>query len=136
MAKYDHYDRSTLKLDRAKAQVILGILDTYLRLNQEEQRRYQAALDRIAPGEKEKVMEVTLVWKEEGRLEGLQQGLEQGRRKLSSVIAKTIDRQVGPLDSAVLDEIRQLGYADLESLGDAVSDFSSPEDLTKWLHSR
>lgn len=127
---------ATLKLDRAKTQVILGILDTYLRLNEQEQTKYQAALERIAPAEKEKVMEVTLVWKEEGRLEGLEQGLEQGRRKLSSVIAKTIDRQLGPLEPAVLDQIRQLSYADLESLGDAMSDFTSSQDLARWLQAR
>ena len=64
-----------LKLNPAKMQIILGLLDTYLQLNKEEQTKYDAELKALSTTDKENVMAVTILWKEEGRQDGLRQGL-------------------------------------------------------------
>jgi hypothetical protein len=43
----------TLKLDPAKSRLISKFVDTYLRLNAQEEGQFQAELDRLDVGEKE-----------------------------------------------------------------------------------
>ena len=83
-------------------------------------------------------MEVTILWKEEGRREGLQQGLEQGLEKgrqegMLSVITHQIERRLGPIDAGTLRRIGELSPDQLERLGDDLLDFTSAEDLARWL---
>jgi flagellar biosynthesis/type III secretory pathway protein FliH len=135
---------STLKLNEAKAQLILGFVDSYLRLDQEEQARYGAELQKLEPVEREKVMEVTMSWREAALQEGLEQGLEQGVRQglrqgkqegMLSVITHQIERRFGQLDPDTRERIEQLNPDQLEGLGDALLDFAKAEDLANWLES-
>ena len=125
---------ATLRLNRAKTQIILGFIDTYLRLNDDETRTYQAELAELGPVEKEKVMEMTILWKEEGRQEGLQQGLEQGLHQGKvSVIMHQIEHRFGPIQPAAAVRIHGLNSHQLERLSDALLDFTEPTDLGRWL---
>jgi predicted transposase/invertase (TIGR01784 family) len=131
---------STLKLDKARMQLIIGFVDTYLRLDQEEQARYGVELQKLGPVEREKVMEVTMSWREAALQEGLEQGVRQGFRQgkqegMLSVIAHQIERRFGQLDPATRERIEQLNPDQLEGLGDALLDFAKAEDLANWLES-
>jgi len=117
---------ATLKLNKAKMQVILGFIDTYLRLSEEEDKIYKAELAELGTAEREQMMEVTILWKEEGRQEGLQQGM-------SSVILHQVEHRLGSLEAGVAERVRGLPPEELERLGDALFDFTSAEDLIKWL---
>jgi len=127
---------STLRLNRAKMQLILGFVDTYLRLNDEEEGTYRAELDKLTPVERERLMEVTMSWREQALQEGLQQGLQQGKQEgMLSVIIHQIERRFGSLDAGTRERIVVLTPDQLESLGDALLDFSGVEDLAVWLKS-
>src|SRR5262249_6661847 len=139
---------STLKLDPARMQLIIGFVDTYLRLNQEEQARYGEELQKLAPAEREKVMEVTMSWREAALQEGLQQGLQQGVQQgvqqglrqgkqegMLSVITHQVERRFGPLDPATRHQVEQLSSDQLERLSEALLDFAKSEDLADWLES-
>lgn len=123
---------STLKLDEAKAQVILGFVDSYLRLDQEEQARYGVELQKLEPVEREKVMEVTMSWREAALQEGLLLGKQEG---MLSVITHQIETRFGQLDAATREQIERLNPDQLRDLADALLDFSRVEDLAKWLES-
>jgi hypothetical protein len=122
----------SLTLDPARMQMIVGFVDSYLRLDDEEESAYKNELDRVTPVEKERIMEARMSWRERDVEEGLQQGLQQG---MSIVVTHQVERRVGPIDPATLGRIRKLSANQLESLGDALLDFSGAEDLTKWLES-
>ena len=49
---------ATLRLDPARMKLISGFIDTYLRLNVEEERLFQADINTIEPSEQEVVMEI------------------------------------------------------------------------------
>ena len=66
-----------LRLNKAKTHLVLGFVDTYLRLSQEEKNLYEAELEKLDPPEKEKVMETRMSWREEALQEGIEQGLKQ-----------------------------------------------------------
>src|SRR5580692_5839887 len=131
-------------LNKAELQVLRGIVDTYLRLNDSEQKVFQSALEQLAPAEKEKVMEVTNFWEERGRQEGLERGLQQGReegreeggrQRLLSLIRRQIERKLGLIDTEVAERIGLLNADQLEALGDALLEFSDPRELAEWLRS-
>jgi len=139
-----------LKLNKAKMQVILGFIDTYLRLSEEEEKAYQAEVEALGSAEKEKMMEVTILWKEEGRKEGLQQGLEQGLERglergleqgleqgrqqgLFSLVTHQIELRLGPINAVTRGRISELSSGQLERLGVALLSFTDTRDLDEWL---
>ena len=71
---------------------------------------------------------------EEGRLEGRQEGEARGRRVGEAVVTlRQLNRRCGPLSEATTARIQALPLAQLESLADALLDFSGPADLAAWL---
>jgi hypothetical protein len=99
-------------------------------LNDEEQRIFQSEMGQLTPAEKEKVMEVTNFWEERGRQEGLQQGTQRG---MLSLIRRQIEHKFGTVDAGLTERIGDLNADQLETLGDALLEFSDPQDLAEWL---
>jgi hypothetical protein len=56
----------TLKLDPAKSRLISKFVDTYLRLNQSEEKTFQTEIATMSIAQKEEIMEVTTSWEEKG----------------------------------------------------------------------
>lgn len=137
---------STLKLNKARNQLILGFVDTYLRLNDEEEETYRRELETFSPVERERVTEMTMSWKEAAEQKGLQQGLEQGLEQglqeglekgklqgMLTLITHQIERRFGPIDAETRKRITELNPAQLERLGDELVDFDGADSLAKWL---
>jgi predicted transposase/invertase (TIGR01784 family) len=101
------------KLSRDEVEAMLG-----LRL--EETRVYQEA---SAEGE------------ERGVVKGRQEGEQAGALKeAQALILRLLTRRVGRLAPEVLVQVQSLSLAQLESLGEALLDFSQPDDLMNWLN--
>ncbi|MDJ0662324.1 MAG: Rpn family recombination-promoting nuclease/putative transposase [Crocosphaera sp.] len=72
--------------------------------------------------------------REEGRQEGRQEGREEGRQEgEAKLIIRLLTRRFGQLSEDYLTQIRGLSVEQLETLGDALLDFESEEDLQQWL---
>jgi hypothetical protein len=124
---------SSLGLNPAQVQLISRFIDTYLRLNQTEQARFQAELDRIEPRKREEVMEIVTSWMEEG----LERGRIEGRRQEAlSLVLRQLARRVGEIEPPLQGRIQQLPLTEIEELGEALLDFSSQSDLEGWLSDR
>jgi predicted transposase YdaD len=66
-----------------------------------------------------------------------QEGREEGRKvEASSLILRQLTRRVGELSPELSDRIESLSLEELESLGEALLDFSTVTDLTNWLTER
>ena len=61
---------------------------------------------------------------------GYERGLEQGER---SLILRQLNRRIGTIPDRTIDRINKLSLTRLESLGEALLDFSAIEDLANWL---
>ena len=119
---------ATLKLDPARTQLISGFVDTYLRLNQSEERIFQMELSTLEKREQENVMQIVTSWMEQG----IERGIERGER---SLILRQLNRCVGALDSVTENQVVNLSLAQLDLLGEALLDFSGMADLQDWLRS-
>ncbi|MBE9032424.1 Rpn family recombination-promoting nuclease/putative transposase [filamentous cyanobacterium LEGE 11480] len=62
--------------------------------------------------------------------EAKDEGREEGERLL---VLRLLQKKVGNLDESVSAQIAGLSFEQLESLGEALLDFSTIEDLTSWL---
>jgi len=117
---------ATLRLDETRWKLVSSFVDEYLRLNVPEQEQFQGYLATLQPEEQEGVTMMTTSWKEEGRVEGRQEGY-------LALIEKLLSRRLGSLSSQELTQVRQLSLHKLEQLGEDLLDFRSSADLTAWL---
>jgi predicted transposase/invertase (TIGR01784 family) len=114
----------TLKLDPAKTRLISKFVDTYLRLNDSEERTFQAELDKIGTVQKEAIMQVTTSWEEKG--------IEKGQR---SIVSLLLEQKIGQLPSELSDRLSTLSPEKLSALAIALLKFDSLDDLSNWLSS-
>ncbi|MGL6344541.1 MAG: Rpn family recombination-promoting nuclease/putative transposase [Waterburya sp.] len=112
----------TLKLDSAKMQLISGFVDSYLRLNANEEALFQSELGTMETMEQEQIMQITTSWKEEGRVE----------EKLA-ITLRLLNRKLGNIPEAISDHIKSLKPIQLDSLTEDLLDFQSLDDLQNWL---
>ena len=122
---------------RAGTHQISGqFVDTYLRLNAEEQTKLKAALQKLPRREREATMEITTSWIEEGIVigekrgekRGLKQGLKQGLQHEQDLVLRMLTRRIGPLSQRTQTSIARLSFEQLENLGEALLDFTHPRD--------
>ncbi len=143
-----------LRIDKKRLRLIGTFVDTYLNLNPQEQKIFQAEIDKIEPHQKEKVMEFTSSWErrgieqglkqglqeglqkglQQGKQEGLQQGKQEGLREGAlNVTLGLLRKKLGSVSARAQKRVRQLSLAQLEELSLALLDFANVQDLTSWL---
>lgn len=121
---------TTLRLDPARTRLISGFVDTYLRLNQQEEQAFHVEIGKLETQTQEDVMEIVTSWMEQGIQQGIGQGVERGER---SLVLRLLTRRVGNLPPSVRSRIEVLTVPELEALGEALLDFTQLSDLEAWL---
>lgn len=114
---------ATLQLDPARTKMISGFIDTYLKLNAEEEEIFKTEIAKFEPVQQEVVMEIVTSWQLQGRLEGE-----------LAVIMRQLNRRIGTVEAELQERIHQLSLAQLKDLAEALLDFSNVEDLIAWLN--
>jgi predicted transposase/invertase (TIGR01784 family) len=109
------------KLSRDEVEAMLG-----LRL--EETRVYQEAR---AEGEERGVVKGRQEGEQAGILKGEQAGILKGEQAL---ILRQLSRRIGSVAPSLLIQVQSLSLAQLESLGEALLDFTEAGDLVEWLN--
>jgi len=114
---------ANLKLDKARTFQLSGFIDNYLRLNPVEEQQFQVEVDTIKlPQEREKIMEITTSW--------MEQGQESATR---SLVVKQLTRKLGNLSPELLARVSSLNLERVEVLAEDLLDFKHVGDLERWL---
>jgi Domain of unknown function (DUF4351) len=71
-----------------------------------------------------------LEWEQQTEQRGIEKGLQQGEQ---SLILRQLTRCIGEVAPAMLQQIQGLTLVQLESLGEALLDFTSADDLATWM---
>ena len=108
----------TLKLDPARMYLISGFIDTYLDLSQQEELIFQSQLSTMELEEQEQIMQITTSWERKGQ---------------SNTILRLLNRKLGSLPDATIQQIESLQPNQLDSLTEDLLDFKSIDDLDRWL---
>ena len=75
-------------------------------------------------------------WKEEFLQEGEQTGIIKGKQEeAQALILRQLTRRIGDVTPALRSQLQALTLAQLESLREALLDFTAPSDLESWLAS-
>jgi hypothetical protein len=75
-----------------------------------------------------------LEWEQQTEQRGLEKGLQQGAAQgEQSLILRQLTRRIGKVAPAMLQQIQGLSIVQLESLGEALLDFTGADDLVAWL---
>ena len=116
-----------------KIREIFRLIDWMMRLRPDLDRRFKTEL--VAYEEELQMPYVTSVErlaKEEGRVEGQKEGREQGS---ATLLLRQLTRLCGELPEETQQRIHRLKLEQSQSLGEALLEFRSIEDLKKWLSS-
>jgi hypothetical protein len=121
----------------------------YKRFSREEGLKLQRELGRIGDMEipKEVLLRNPLVQfgmnkglskgRNEGLNEGRRRGINEGRQQgETELVLRLLSRRLGKIAAAQEKAIRKLPLSRIESLGEALLDFRSKTDLTRWLKSK
>jgi|SRR5579872_3735564 len=113
---------ATLRLDPARSKLIGGFIESYLKLTDEENRRYERAFAKLAPEEKEATMELMTSWE--------RKGMHEGKEEL---LLRMLEHRFGELSAVVEQQLDRLTPKQMDDLGVALFDFTTPADLENWL---
>ena len=127
---------TTLKLDPARMRLISGFVDTYLRLDTRETKRFERTIagTELAPEQKEQVMEIVTSWMETGIERGLVQGRQEGRQEgrlqeARNTLLRLGTKKFGSPEAAFAQRIENAELITLESLTDRLLEASSWQEL-------
>jgi Domain of unknown function (DUF4351) len=121
--------------DRQEILDLYRFLDWILALPEAVEREFWQELQVFE--EERKVTYVTNAERfgfERGIKRGIEQGIEQGMtQEARSLILRQLTRRIGTIAPNIESQISTLSVSQLESLGEALLDFSSAADLDEWL---
>jgi predicted transposase YdaD len=90
-----------------------------------------------AEAEEELIMVLSqayLEWEQQTEQRGRQEGEQTGAlREAQALILRLLSRRIGNMSEEMRSQIEALAIGKLEALGEALLDFSEPEDLLNWL---
>ena len=68
-----------------------------------------------------------------GKAEGKAEGLERGLQQEKALVIRLLNRKLGNLAPAIQTQVNSLNIERVESLGEALLDFTAMSDLENWL---
>ncbi|MCG9890634.1 MAG: DUF4351 domain-containing protein [Thermosynechococcaceae cyanobacterium MS004] len=98
---------------------------------------WKISLEITGEAEEELMMVLTqayLEWEQQTEQRGRQEGEQAGALKeAQALILRQLTRRIGDVSPELRSQVQALSLAQLESLGEALLDFTAPSDLESWL---
>lgn len=115
----------TFELNEAKMQLLMSFFESYLKLNQDEERQFQGEIQKLVPEEATKIMEMTTSWHKKGRQEGR-------IREAIDLICKFLQKRFGSESSELQNKVKQIDDLEtLNELSDKIFAVQSLDDATR-----
>jgi predicted transposase/invertase (TIGR01784 family) len=99
-----------MELNPAKMELINGFFETYLSLNEEEERELMEEIKQLNQDEAEQILKLPNSWKEKGIKEGIEKGIEKGKLEVALEMLKE------GLPITIISKLTKLGYEEIENL--------------------
>ncbi len=119
------------KLDRKESDAVSRFFFAYQEFGEEEGLKLRSELGRIEGMDipRDVLLRNPLVQF------GMDKGLRKGRQRETEFVLRLLSRRLGAISSTQAEAVRKLSLAGIEALGEALLDFRSKGDLTRWLKS-
>jgi flagellar biosynthesis/type III secretory pathway protein FliH len=114
---------------------ILGLmLETYLRLNEEEEKQLETEIGKIDIKEAERMMEITTSWEQKGKMAGRAEGRIEGRAEgQADLLIRLLHKRFTTVPKEVENQVRTLPPERLQQLAEAIFDLKSIDDIKTFL---
>ena len=123
-----------MELDPARTTLLTGSFETYLKLNEEEEKQLEAEIGKIDTKEAEKMMEITTSWERKGRVKGRAEGKVEGKVEgQANILVRQLKKKFGNIPVEVEDRVRNLSVEKQQELAEAIFDLKSIEDIKAFL---
>ena len=115
--------------------MVASFFFTYRRPNGAEDLKLRQEIAKVEPKEmRDRIMQLTNPWIEAGKQEGRQEGIVKGRQEgEAEMVLRLLGRRLGGLSAVQEKTIRKLPLSKIELLGEALLEFTSRDDLARWL---
>jgi hypothetical protein len=125
----------TIKPRKTVRNIVAEFFFSYQRLSEKEELHLMKEIDTVRSADmKNEMMRTNNPWIKAGIREGLAAGLEKGRMKgEAELVLRLLSRRLGKVTEADKKAIRKLDLAKIEDLGEALLQFDTYADLTRWL---
>ena len=121
-----------MELDPARMTLLTGFFETYLRLNNMEQRELEEEMGKMDEKEASKMIELTTSWEEKGREKGRIEGKIEGQ---AEILLKQLKKKFKDIPVEIENEVRALSAEKLEQLVEAIFDLKTIDDIKVFLNS-
>jgi hypothetical protein len=126
-----------VRLNPAQLHLLLGFVDTYLRLEEGEAALLAEQVAKIEGKQKEGVMQIVTSWEQRGIELGIEKGVEREgvarQVRLGTLLVKQLEKRLGKVSVRLEKAVMGLLFEQMEELGLAFLDFEGVEDLRVWL---
>ena len=119
-----------MELDPARTTLLTGFFETYLKLNEEEEKQLEAEIGKIDTKEAEKMMEITTSWEQKGRVKGRAEGKVEGQADL---LILQLKNRFTNMPVEIENQVRILPSEKLQQLAEAIFDLETIEDVKGFL---
>jgi hypothetical protein len=126
-------------INRAEQELVAGFYSAYQPLDAREALQLEQEIAKVSSAMvREKTMQLTNPFIELGIQRGIQRGIQQGVRKgrqagEAELVLRLLKRRLGALSASREKVIRRLEVLPIEALGEALLEFGSRGDLSRWL---
>jgi len=115
-----------MELDPARNTLLTGFFETYLKLNEEEEKQLEAEIGKIDTKEAEKMMEITTSWERKGRVEGRVEGQ-------ADLLIRLLKKKFTNVPTEIENQVKALPAEKLQQLAEAIFDLETFEDVKAFL---
>ncbi len=119
-----------MKLDPARMTLLTGFFETYLRLNEEEEKQLEVEMGKIDVKEAKRMMEITTSWEQKGRVKGRAEGKVEGQTDL---LIRLLHKKFINVPQEIENQVRTLSPKKLQVLAEAIFDLKSIDDIKTFL---
>ena len=123
-----------MELDPARMILLTGFFETYLRLNEEEEKQLETEIGKIDIKEAERMMEITTSWEQKGKMAGRAEGRIEGRAEgQADLLIRLLHKRFTTVPKEVENQVRTLPPERLQQLAEAIFDLKSIDDIKTFL---
>jgi predicted transposase YdaD len=123
-----------MELDPARTILLTGFFETYLQLNEEEERQLEAKIGKIDAKEAERMIEITTSWEQKGRVRGRIEGREEGRVEgQADILVRQLNKKFGHIPVEMENRVRTLSVEKQQELAEAIFDIKTLEEVKAFL---
>jgi len=127
-----------MELDPARMTLLTGFFETYLILNEEEERKLEEEIGKVDEKEAKRMIEITTSWEEKGRVKGRMEGRMEGKAEgkaegQASLLLRQLKKKFGYLPVEMENRVMSMPVEKLQELAEAIFDLETIDDVNSFI---